>query len=49
MKREDTYTIYRSEARGEAVRDARNTSEGKKSFIRMKQKFLPGETKCSIG
>lgn len=44
MKREDTYTIYRSEARGEAVRDARNTSEGKKSFIRMKQKFLPKET-----
>lgn len=44
MKREDTYTIYRSEARGEAARDARNTSEGKKSFIRMKQKFLPKET-----
>ena len=44
MKREDIYTIYRSEARGEAVRDARNTSEGKKSFIRMKQKFLPKET-----
>lgn len=47
MKREDTYTIYRSEARGEAVRDARNTSEGKKSFIRMKQKFLPKETAVS--
>ena len=44
MKREDTYIIYRSEARGEAARDARNTSEGKKSFIRMKQKFLPKET-----
>lgn len=44
MKREDTYTIYRSETRGEAARDARNTSEGKKSFIRMKQKFLPKET-----
>ena len=45
MTRKDyTYTIYRSEARGEAVRDARNTSEGKKSFIRMKQKFLPKET-----
>ena len=44
MKREDIYTIYRSETRGEAARDARNTSEGKKSFIRMKQKFLPKET-----
>ena len=45
MTRKDyTYIIYRSEARGEAVRDARNTSEGKKSFIRMKQKFLPKET-----
>ena len=49
MKREDTYTIYRSEARGEAARDARNTSEGKKSFIRMKRSVSPGETKCSIG
>ena len=45
MTRKDyTYIIYRSEARGEAARDARNTSEGKKSFIRMKQKFLPKET-----
>ena len=44
MTRQNTYDKYRS---GKAARDARNTSEGKKSFIRMKQKFLPKETAVS--